>query len=334
MFGYPSNVPAFDRSPQNGFRCALYPEPTKIADSAFQRVDLVRPFDITTETPVPDEIFAIYKEQFSYDKTDLGARVESRDESAEDWIKERVTFEAAYGGERMIGALYLPKNIEPPYQTIVYFPGEQAAFRQSSEYIENDLEFKVFLSFIIKNGRAAIYPVYKGTMERADPALIPIIMGYMNNTYQATEYMIQLIKDVKRSIDYLESREDIDSDKLAFYGLSWGGWMGAYIPAVEDRFQASVLLGGGFDVIHPRPRPEGRETNYITRVKVPTLMLNGRYDSFFPYDAAIKPMFDMMGTPEEHKELKLYETDHVPPKNDFIRDTLAWLDKYLGPVKQ
>jgi serine/threonine protein kinase len=334
MFGYPSNLPAFDRSPQNGFRCALYPDPAKIADSAFQRQDLVKTFDITTETPVPDEIFAVYKEQFSYDKTELNPRVESKDESAEDWIKERVSFDAAYGGERMIGVLYLPKDIEPPYQTIVYFPGEQAAFRESSEKIENDLEFKVFLSFIIKNGRAAIYPVYKGTMERADPALFPIIMGYQNETYQFTEYMIQLIKDFKRSIDYLETREDIDSDKLAYYGVSWGGWMGSYIPAVEDRFQASILLGGGFDVINPRPRPETRETNYVTRVKVPTLMLNGRYDSFFPYEAAIKPMFDMLGTPDEHKELKLYETDHIPPKNNFIRDTLAWLDRYLGPVNR
>lgn len=332
MFGNMSNLPAFDRSPKNGFRCALYPDPARIAESVFQRIEFGGDYDIYAEKPVPDEIFAVYKEQFSYDKTGLNARVESRDESAEDWIKERVSFDAAYGGERMIGVLYLPKDIEPPFQTVVYFPGAQAAFRESSEAIENDLEFKVFLSFIIKNGRAAIYPVYKGTMERADPALMPIIMGYQNNTYQFTEYLIQLVKDCRRTIDYLETREDIDMDKLAYYGVSWGGAMGNYIPAVEDRFQASILLGGGFDVINARPRPESRETNYITRVKVPTLMLNGKYDSFCPYEAAIKPMFDMMGTPDEHKELKLYETDHVPPKNDFIRDTLAWLDRYLGPV--
>jgi hypothetical protein len=334
MFGNMSNLPAFDRSSQNGFRCALYPNHEKLAEFVFQRIEFGGDYDISQEKPVPDEIFEVYKEQFSYDKTDLNARVESRDESAEDWIKEHVTFNAAYGGERMIGVLYIPKDIEPPYQTVVYFPGVQAAFRQSSEKIENDLEFKVFLSFIIKNGRAALYPVLKGTMERADPSLIPIIMGYQNTSYQFTEYMIQVIKDIKRSIDYLETREDINSDKFAYYGVSWGGIMGAYIPAVEDRFQASVLLSGGFDALNARPRPEALETNYITRVKVPTLMLNGRYDSIFPYETAIKPMFDMMGTPDEHKELKLYETDHVPPKNDFIRDTLEWLDKYLGPVKR
>jgi hypothetical protein len=63
-------------------------------------------------------------------------------------------------------------------------------------------------------------------------------------------------------------------------------------------------------------------------------MINGRYDSFFTYETAIKPMFDLLGTPEEHKALKLYETDHIPPKNEFIKETLVWLDRYLGPVNR
>ena len=42
---------------------------------------------------------------------------------------------------------------------------------------------------------------------------------------------------------------------------------------------------------------------------------------------------DLLGTPEEHKKLKLYETDHIVPMNDFIKETLAWLDRYLGPVQ-
>jgi hypothetical protein len=334
MFGIPSNVPAFDRSPKNVFRCVLYLEPEKIAESAFQRIESGESFDVTKEKPVPDSIFEVYKEQFSYDKTDLNARVESQDESSDYWIKERMTFDAAYGGERIIGVLYLPKNVKSPYQTVIYAPGEQAIFRASSEKIEDDMEFQVFLSFIIKNGRAAFYPVFKGTMERGDPSLIPLAMGYNNNSYQFTEYLIQVIKDFKRCIDYLETRQDLDSNKFAYYGMSWGAWLGAILPAVEDRFQASILLAGGFDLIKARPRPEASELTYVTRIKVPTLMINGRYDSYYNYEASIKPMFDLLGTPDEHKDLKLYDTDHIPPKNDFIRDTLEWLDRYLGTVKR
>jgi hypothetical protein len=64
-------------------------------------------------------------------------------------------------------------------------------------------------------------------------------------------------------------------------------------------------------------------------------MLNGKYDSAagISLETGIKPMFDFLGTPAGHKQLKLYETDHIPPRNEFIKETLAWLDRYLGPVK-
>jgi dienelactone hydrolase len=192
----------------------------------------------------------------------------------------------------------------------------------------------MFLSFLVKSGRAVLYPVYKGTMERASEELIPTIMGANNATRRFTEYMVQVIKDFKRSVDYLETRQDIDGDRLAFFGMCWGAVLGAYIPAVEERLKASVLLAGGFDIVNQRPRPEVNETNYLPRVKVPTLMLNGRYDTLSNFERSTKPMFDLLGTPREHKDLKAYETDHLPPKNEFVKETLAWLDKYLGPVRR
>ncbi len=332
MFHYLSQAPAFDRNPKNGFRCALYPDPEKIPESAFQMVKFGETMDFYKEKPVPDSIFQVYKEQFFYDKTDLNAQVESRDESSEDWIEERITFDAAYGNEQMIAILFLPKNIKPPHQTVIYFPGQQAIFRDSSKELDSAGEFRVFLSFIVKNGRAAVYPVFKGTMERKENALMQLVLGEGDRkSYQFTEYTIQWMKDFKKCIDYLETRQDIDSDKLAYYGMSWGGWLGAIIPAVEERLKVSVLLGGS---LRDWGRPEVHPLNYITRVKTPTLMINGRYDSIQTYETEIKPMFDLLGCPDEHKKLKLYESDHIPPRNEFIKEILAWLDKYLGPVNR
>jgi serine/threonine protein kinase len=328
MFKHWSQAPPFDRSSKNGFRCALYPDPEKIPESTFQMAKSGETRDFYKEKPVADSIFQVYKEQFSYDKTDLNARLESRDESTERWIQERITFDAAYGSERIIAYLFLPKNTAPPYQTVIYFPGSGSAFHKSSKDLDSYFEFPVFLSFIVKNGRAVLYPVYKGTFERRDDALAPIHGG--DNSHLFTEYLIQLVKDFKRCIDYLETRQDIDSNKLAYYGMSWGGWLGAIIPAVEERLKASVLVGGG---LRGHGRPEANPINYVTRVKTPTLMINGKYDTLFPYETSIKPLFDLLGTPDEHKELKLYETDHIPPRNEFIKEILAWLDRYLGPVK-
>jgi hypothetical protein len=47
----------------------------------------------------------------------------------------------------------------------------------------------------------------------------------------------------------------------------------------------------------------------------------------------IRPAFDLLGTPPEDKRLILYETDHIPPRAEYIKETLAWLDHYMGPVK-
>lgn len=330
MFDIPSQAPAMDRSAKNGIRCALYPDPEIIPEPALQAVNPGEAVDYYKQKPVPDSIFQVYKEQFSYDKTDLGARVEASEESPGGWIREKVTFDAAYGGERIMAYLFLPKNISPPYQTVIYFPGSASEWQRSSENIESYYEFSMFLSFIVKNGRAVLYPIYKGTFERGDNSMATVI-DFEMNSYQYTEIFIQEVKDFKRSLDYLETRLDIDRKKLAYYGISWGGWFGAIIPAVEERLKASVLLAGGF---FGNTRPEASQINYVTRVKVPTLMLNGKYDTIFPLETSIKPMFDLLGTAAEDKQLILYETDHVPPVNEFIKETLAWFDKYLGSVNR
>jgi dienelactone hydrolase len=144
-----------------------------------------------------------------------------------------------------------------------------------------------------------------------------------------SEFTIQTVKDFRRCVDYLETRPDVDAGKLAYYGMSWGGDLGAIIPAVEDRLEASVLVAG---TLWPFGRPEVYPLNYVGRVRVPTLMMNGRFDEHF--ETWVKPFFDLLGTPDEHKRFRVYDTDHIPPRNEYIKETLAWLDEYLGPVER
>lgn len=77
--------------------------------------------DYSKEKPVPENIFNIYKNQFFYDKTPLASSIETRDESNKDWTLEKISFNAAYGNEKVISYLFLPKNAFPPYQTIIFF---------------------------------------------------------------------------------------------------------------------------------------------------------------------------------------------------------------------
>ena len=55
-----------------------------------------------------------------------------REEQTDDWVREKVYFDAAYNHERMAAYLYLPKRGKPPYQTVVFFPGSNAIHDRSS----------------------------------------------------------------------------------------------------------------------------------------------------------------------------------------------------------
>jgi len=328
MFTNRSQADAFDRAPKNGFRCIRYIDKENILQAALEPVKSTEMRDYYKEKPVSDEVFQVYKSQFQYDKSTLNAKIESRDDSPEDWIKEKIVIDAAYGGDKVPIYLFLPKNAVPPYQTLVFVPGNNVIGDLTSDNLLNPGVYE----FFIKNGRAVVYPIYKGTYERTGDNNLEQSWPSEEHQYLYTEYLIKWVKDFKRTIDYLETREDIDNDKLAYYGFSWGGRLGNIIPAVEDRLKVSILFVGGFGDSFARPEADG--INYVTRIKIPTLMLNGRYDTSFPYEFTVKPMFDFLGTPDEHKVLKTYETDHYVPFNELIKESLAWLDKYLGPVKR
>lgn len=61
-------------------------------------------------------------------------------------------------------------------------------------------------------------------------------------------------------------------------------------------------------------------------------MLNGHFDFGYPPETSQEPMFRLLGTPRENKRRVLYETGHVIPRNELIKETLDWLDRYQGPV--
>ena len=79
--------------------------------------------------------------------------------------------------------------------------------------------------------------------------------------------------------------------------------------------------------------PEVDQYNYLPRITIPTLMLNGKYDFFFPYETSQKPFFELLGTPEKDKRLILYEGSHSVPRLELIKEILGWMDKYLGKVE-
>ena len=303
----------FERATGYGFRLAKYIRPLPPAMAAPVGIEALWR-DVRKQKPVGDDIFAVYRRQYAYDRAPLNAVVEATEET-ESWLKHTVAFDAAYGGERVRAHLFLPKNGSPPYQTVIFFPGGDAFQLRSSR----DLSV-ARADFIIQSGRALLYPVYKGTYERSASDQV--------GSNEERELRIAWSRDLGRAIDYLETRSDTDRARLAFYGISAGADAGVILTALEPRLKTTVLQGTGiYDTA-----PEIDALNYAPRVRIPTLMLNGRYDFETPFETAQRPLFDLLGTPAAHKHHTVYETGHALPIEDMAREILPWLDRYLGQV--
>jgi pimeloyl-ACP methyl ester carboxylesterase len=316
--------PAMDRSPTNGFRC-IRELPDSPAPAALQEPLAMAFRDYSREQPVDDRTFAQFARQFIYDRAPLDARVDKVVESDDDWKLEEVSVDAAYNGERLPIKVFLPRHGTPPYQSVVLFPGSGVLFesRFDPRWIEGFRDF----SFIMKSGRAFILPIYKSTFERQDTMHSDVA----NESVAYRDHVVMWSKDFSRTIDYLETRKDLRADRIAYLGTSWGGFMGGIIPAVEKRARVVVLNVGG--MVMERTLPEVDQINYLPRITQPVLMLNGEFDNYFPVETSQKPMFRLLGTAPADKKIIVYPSGHLVPRIDFIKETLGWLDRYLGPVQ-
>jgi dienelactone hydrolase len=325
MFGAPSQADPFDRSERNGFRCAQYPDPGSIPERAFAMAEFpAQDEKLEIPDPISNEQFEMYKAYYEYDRTELHDEIVLRSENEKGWILEKVEFDAAYDNERMVTYLFLPTNTSPPYQSVIYGPGSNVLNQESSDDIENFFEFSTFLEFLVRRGRAVIFPVIKGSFERRME--IPILVN--PESHQFTSNLTRVIKDYRRCLDYLEKREDFDMDKIAFYGMSMGPFLGGYLTAVDPRINTNIFYAGGMS---PKGRPETNLAYFLPRVKIPTLMINGKYDSINSLESILQ-MYNLLGTANKDKQLELFDSDHLVPINEVISEVTFWLDEQFGEV--
>jgi eukaryotic-like serine/threonine-protein kinase len=320
--------PEFDRSAINGIRLVKYLGTDTTLAHAMEPLRRGSR-DFLKERPAPDPVFAAYRRMYEYDKGPLDARiVETVDEG--DWTRQLIRMNAAYADDTLLAYLYLPKRGSRPHPVVVYWPGSNV-LRDAGPRPR-----PAIFSFILTSGRAVLLPVFKGTLQRKDA----LQSDDQDSTILYRDHAVMWVKDLSRSLDYLETRDDVTMERLALYGVSWGGRMGGMVPALEPRIRVSVLYVAGLSF--ERARPEVDPINYIRRVRVPTLMLNGRYDFFFPLETSSRPFFNLLGTPPDQKRFVLDEGSHFVPRTRLIQETLAWLDKYQplneagphGPVRR
>jgi len=320
LYADPQALSPFDRSPENGFRCvrntAALPAEAIMPVTSFRR-------DFSEFRPAPDQVFRAYQTLYLYDKTPLNAKVEGVVQETEDWREEKITFDAAYDGQRMAAYLFVPKNVRPPYQTVVFCPSARVLALHDSR----DLGDVKFFDYIVQSGRAVLYPIYYGTYERQEKT---VYVG----AAQTLTYFANRSKDLGRSLDYLDTRPDIDKGRIAYLGVSMGSAEGViYATIAQSRLRTAIFLDGGYFL--DKPPAGGDQADFAPRLKIPVLMVNGRDDYVFSLEKSQDPLFRMLATPESEKRHVVLDTPHdvTQQRTQLVHAVLEWLDTYLGRVQ-
>ncbi len=311
----------FDRAAVNGIRLVRHAAGTAVPAATTAPIpEVPDPLSSSELDPVNDEVFGALRGYYSYDASPLESKVETRsDTESVSFVRERVSFNAAYDGDRVLAYVYLPRGSKPPYQAVIYYPGSDAMTTGSFAdypYLEPAL--------FNKSGRAVVFPVYWGMFDRGGGPQAPRFTAL-----QEQDMIVRHYRDLARTIDYLESRPDIDATRLGFYGMSMGSMFGPVFGALEPRLRVFVLASlapaGG--------RPSTNWVNFAPRMKAPILVLNGRYYQQCPESCAER-MIGLFGAARDDKKLVLADSGYIAPIDSrTVREIEGWFDRYLGPAR-
>ncbi|GAA5522623.1 hypothetical protein Asal01_02585 [Fodinibius salicampi] len=177
------------------------------------------------------------------EKTPLNAEV-MRTIEKDNYKVEHIIYESQ-PGFHVTSSLFIPRDLQEQAPAILYLSGHTQDAYRSSTYQDTILNLvkKGFVVF-------AIDPVGQGErVEYYDPESGSSIVGSATreHSYTGAQAFINgsslaryMIWDGIRAVDYLHSRDEVDSDRIGITGRSGGGTQAAYIAAFDQRIHAAA----------------------------------------------------------------------------------------------
>jgi fermentation-respiration switch protein FrsA (DUF1100 family) len=273
----------------------------------------------------------------------LGVVLES-DSFVETHYRQTVSFMGA-GDIRVPAMLALPlhdADVQPPYPCVLFVYG----INQRKEFLD-----VIAPPFIEAGFAMATFDQYtRGDRKVKDLEGIDEVLAFRRRGALT-------VLETRRMVDLLQSRDDIDPDRIYLVGASYGAITGATAAAFDARLRAAVLVyGGGNLSLLLDSEAAGEEIGnflpavvrfgawflapadpcrHIDRIAPrPVLMLNGKEDTLVPPEAA-EALYEAARMP---KEIRWYEGDHIGTDEDTLRavlnDAVAWLKQQDAAVRQ
>ena len=178
------------------------------------------------------------------------------------------------------------------------------------------------------------------TLDSPEARGAPPIRPGVRGLDQQRRLAVQAIVELRRAVDLLQSRRDVDPRRIAFVGWSYGARIGALLAGVEHRISSFDLISGGSlppsayaRLAPPRLRravfvtlSEIDPLRYVHRAAPSMLFLqDGRRDEVVPRRALVA----LARAASRPKLVRWYAAGHAPNAQEY-RDQLAWLSRRLG----
>ena len=157
--------------------------------------------------------------------------------------------------------------------------------------------------------------------------------------YWTRNLITQTVFDLRRAVDFLETRQEIDPDRIGFIGISLGGITGAIFCGVDDRAKVPVLViaGGNLNLMFGADALSAETVDFLSVIdpinfveKIhprPLLMINAENDEVIPpmmskllFRKAKEPK-KIIWYPEKHRTLSLEKV---------YGDGVDWFHEYLN----
>jgi dienelactone hydrolase len=143
------------------------------------------------------------------------------------------------------------------------------------------------------------------------------------------EWLVQLVKDIGRTIDLLQGHYGVDPDRIGYVGFSRGAQAGFVVVGAEPRLAAAGLMyGGHFDRSETGHLAAACPANYIGRIAPrPLWLLSGEFDGDYDRERSVEPLYRHAGQPTE---IHWVETGHQLPRQEDLERLADWLSSVLG----
>jgi len=283
-----------------------------------------RPVCKWLEKPVDDQTFQTFRDFFAYDRH-LPFKTQSLKVSESEGIRsEHFSFQST-PGEQLFANLYRSAGADfKKVPAIIFLHGGVAAGKDGPGCVRLSETFT-------RAGWAVLAIDMKYFGERSTDLLTSFTEKekhdrLYNNSPLFLEWVIQTVKDVRRSIDFLVDEVGINPRRIVLVGFSRGATMGAIAGGIEHRLAATALLyGGHFDAMETEHLPAACPANYIGRISPGALlMVNATQDTDFIRETSVLPLYGLAQPP---KKIIWTEGGHGILTDEARSQILQWLQE-------